>query len=146
MFCHCFVTRAIDWQPDSVLETMEPFVRSMHEKSGLLPKIRSSDVSLEGAEIKVMEMLTRHCRYRSSPLCGNSIGQDRRFLFKYMPQVEGYLHYRNIDVSTVKELALWWYDVKYVKPDTGKHTALHDIEQSIAELKHFREHAFKARS
>ena len=134
------------WQPESVLETMEPYVRTMHTKSGLLDRVRKSDITVAVAEAKAMELLTNHCVYRCAPLCGNSIGQDRRFLTKYMPQVEGYLHYRNIDVSTVKELAWWWYELKYIKPDDGKHTALHDIEQSIAELRYLRQHVFRPKS
>ena len=130
------------WQPDSCLERMEPFVRSMHQKSGLLDKIRSSRVSLGDAEKQAMELVTAHCTYRSAALCGNTIGQDRRFLVEYMPVLEGFLHYRNIDVSTVKELGDWWYGARYTKPDSGKHTALHDIEQSLEELRFFREKVF----
>ena len=122
---------------------MEPYVADMHKKSGLLPRIEQSRVSLAGAEKLMMEMMTKHCAYGTAPLCGNTIGQDRRFIVKYMPQVDGYLHYRNIDVSTVKELGLWWYGAKYTKPDDGKHTALHDIEQSIEEMRYLREKVFK---
>ena len=131
------------WQPDSVLETMEPFVREMHTSSGLLERIRKSQLSVAGAESQMMELVTKYCGYRTAPLCGNTIGQDRRFLVKYMPQLEGYLHYRNIDVSTVKELGLWWHKEKYIKPSDGKHTAMHDIEQSIEELKYFRSKIFR---
>ncbi len=130
------------WQPDSVLESMEPFVRKMHESSGLLEKIRKSSVSAADAEKKTMKILTSNCGYRTAPLCGNSVGQDRLFLARYMPQLEGFLHYRNLDVSSVKLLGNWWYKCKYKKPETGKHTAMHDIEQSIAELKHYRAEIF----
>jgi len=133
------------WQSDACLGEMDPFVRSMHEKSGLLEKIRTSKVSLAAAEKQAMDLVTAHCTYRSAPLCGNTIGQDRRFLVKYMPLLEGFLHYRNIDVSTVKELGEWWYGARYSKPDSGKHTALHDIEQSIEELRFLGGKIFKPR-
>lgn len=126
------------WQPESALASMTPFVRAMHEKSGLLAQIRASEISVDEAEREVMEVLTRHAAYRTARLAGNSIGQDRRFLVKHMPVLEGYLHYRQIDVSTLKELALWWYGEKVEKPELGKHTALHDVRQSIAELAHYR--------
>lgn len=131
------------WQPPETLSRMEPYVADMHKKSGLMPRIEKSRVSLAGAEKLMMEMMTKHCAYGTAPLCGNTIGQDRRFLVKYMPQVDGYLHYRNIDVSTVKELGLWWYGAKYIKPDDGKHTALHDIQQSIEEMRYLRGSVFK---
>lgn len=133
------------WQPESALEVMDPFVRKMHKKSGLLDQIRNSKHSIRDAQRQAMELITKHCTYRSAPLCGNSIGQDRRFLVKYMPEVEGYLHYRNIDVSTVKELGEWWYGTSYTKPDSGKHTAMHDIQQSIEELRFLSKKIFKPR-
>ena len=134
------------WQPDSVLETMSPFVRDMHQRSGLLDKIRSSPVALEDAERMGLELITAHAPFRTARLCGNSIGQDRRFLYAYMPALENYLHYRQIDVSTLKELAGWWYDVRFEKTDvhSEKHTALYDIRQSIEELRYYREHIMKA--
>src|SRR6476659_2775460 len=92
------------WQPPAVLEAMSPFVRAMHQKSGLLPHIEKSEVSVEDAEHEAMRLIAPHAPYRTARLCGNSIGQDRRFLVKYMPRLEGYLHYRQIDVSTLKEL------------------------------------------
>ncbi|MEK7704861.1 MAG: oligoribonuclease [Myxococcota bacterium] len=131
------------WQPPAVLEEMSPFVRQMHEGSGLLEKIRTSTVGLEDAERQALELVSTHASYRKARLCGNSIGQDRRFLVRYMPVLEGYLHYRQIDVSTVKELAGWWYGKRYEKSDEGKHTALIDIRQSIAELKHYRTQIFR---
>lgn len=135
------------WQPDSVLETMTPYVRAMHEKSGLLEQIRRSTISVDVAEHRALEIVSQHCGYRTARLCGNSIGQDRRFLYKYMPRLEGYLHYRQVDVSSIKELAYWWYGVRYEKNDNegAKHTALYDIRQSIAELKFYREQVFRRR-
>lgn len=126
------------WQPDSELAKMSPFVRNMHEKSGLLEQVRSSQISVGDAERQTLEVLTRHAPFRSARLCGNSIGQDRRFLVKYMPLLEAYLHYRQVDVSTLKELAGWWYGSKFEKPESGKHTALHDVRQSIEELRFYR--------
>jgi oligoribonuclease len=131
------------WQPESVLGTMSPFVRAMHERSGLLEKIRASQIAVADAERETLELLSRHAPYRSARLCGNSIGQDRRFLVKYMPVLEGYFHYRQVDVSSIKELAGWWYGGKFEKPETGKHTALHDVRQSIAELQHYRKTVFR---
>lgn len=132
------------WQPDAVLTHMIPYVRRMHENSGLLEQIRRSTTSVEEAEHQAMEILSRHATYRTARLCGNSISQDRRFMYKYMPSFESYLHYRHIDVSTLKELAERWYGLKFKKPNEGKHTALHDVRQSIAELKYYREHMFQS--
>jgi len=131
------------WQPESVLGAMSPFVRAMHEKSGLLPQIRASQVSVADAERQALELLTKYAPYRTARLCGNSIGQDRRFMVKYMPGLEGYLHYRQVDVSTLKELAGYWYGVTYEKPEGGKHTALCDVRQSIEELRSYRETVFR---
>ena len=132
------------WQPPSVLEAMGPFVRAMHSKSGLLAQISRSEVSVEDAEQEAMRLVTAHAPYRTARLCGNSIAQDRRFMFKYMPAFEQYLHYRSIDVSTLKELGQWWHGLKFSKPDDGQHTALFDIRQSIAELKYYRENLIKS--
>jgi oligoribonuclease len=133
------------WQADSVLETMCPYVRDMHTKTGLIKQIRESKVSLEQAEQKAMKILTEYCAYGVGRLCGNSIWQDRRFLKRYMPTFTGYLHYRQIDVSSVKELGLWWYDSRFQKPNMAKHTALSDIKQSIEELQFYRDSFFKER-
>lgn len=134
------------WQPEPVLEAMSPFVRRMHEKSGLLAQVRKSETSVEEAEQQALKLVSQHAPYRTARLCGNSIAQDRRFLFRYMPSFENYLHYRQLDVSTLKELASWWYDMKFNKPDSGQHTALFDIQQSIAELKFYREHLLRKKA
>ena len=131
------------WQPESVLDKMSPYVRKMHTKSGLIERIRASTISVEDAEKKAIEKVTDYCKFQTAPLCGNTIGQDRRFLFKYMPTFENFLHYRSIDVSTVKELGQWWHGVRYNKPSEGKHTALHDIQQSIEELRFLRGSIFR---
>lgn len=133
----------IIWQPESVLQAMTPFVRNMHEQSGLLAKIRSSQTSLEDAEKQALELLCAHAKKNTAHLCGNSIWVDRVFLKEYMPLFEAWLHYRQIDVSSIKQLGDWWYNKVYEKPEQGKHTALCDIQQSIAELKFLRTNIFR---
>jgi oligoribonuclease len=131
------------WQPESKLELMSPFVRHMHSKTGLLDAVRRSDIDLYEAEKQALEILSRHSLFGTGRLAGNSVWQDRRFLSKFMPAFDSYLHYRLIDVSTLKELAGRWYEVKFPKPNEGKHTAMHDVRQSIAELKFYRERVFR---
>jgi oligoribonuclease len=131
------------WQPDSALETMSPFVRQMHTDNGLLPAVRASAVSQAEAEHRAVEVLLQHVPYKKGVLAGNSIWQDRRFLLRHMPHFEQCLHYRQIDVSTVKVLARQWYGGKGEAPGkASKHTALEDIRASIAELKWYRDHCF----
>jgi len=134
---------AVLWQPEAVLDNMSPFVRNMHEKSGLLTKVRASQVSLADAERSTLELVSRHASYRTARLCGNSVWQDRRFLARYLPTLEGYFHYRQIDVSTLKELATWWHGVTFEKPKEREHRALFDIDLSIAELQFLRTNVFK---
>lgn len=131
------------WQPDEALARMDPFVRAMHEKSGLDGRIRASKTSLRDAERDVMALVTTHCAFREGVLAGNSIHQDRRFLARHMPLLEGSLHYRQVDVSSLKVLAEAWYGprAKYAK-DGKTHTALDDIRGSIAELAHYRQSLF----
>jgi oligoribonuclease len=127
------------------LAQMDDFVRSMHERSGLLPAIAASDRSLADAERETLAFLTGHIpEARTVPLCGNSIGTDRRFLATYMPEVEDFLHYRSIDVSSVKELCRRWYPemLAGAPPKTGAHRALDDIRESIAELAYYRSTIF----
>jgi oligoribonuclease len=131
------------WQPEQTLARMVPFVRAMHEKSGLLPAVRASTVSLEQAEKQALRYLSAHAPFGTARLCGNSIGQDRRFLYAHMPLFEAYLHYRQVDVSTLKELARWWNAHRFEKPSDGQHTALFDVQQSIAELRHYREQLWR---
>lgn len=131
------------WQPEEVLARMSPFVRDMHQHSGLLPRILASELDLADAERQVMEILTPIAQYKRACLAGNSVWQDRRFLTRYMPAFDDYLHYRLLDVSTLKQLGTWWYDARYEKPKDGAHTALFDIRQSIAELKFLREQVMK---
>lgn len=127
------------WQPAAALEGMVPFVREMHERTGLLQRIATSQVDVAAAERALLERVTGWCPYRAI-LCGNSIASDRKFIDRYMPALSGYLHYRMVDVSSLKVLAQLWYDssVQYDKPKIREHDALFDIRESIAELRHYR--------
>ena len=133
-------------QPDDVLARMAPVVVDMHTKSGLLAEIKSSAISLDEAGRDTLQFIKSHIGApKSVPLCGNSIGTDRRFLAAYLPDIENYLHYRSIDVSSVKELVKRWYPtVDAQKPaKTGNHRALDDIRDSIRELAYYRQNAFR---
>ena len=136
------------FQPPEAMAQMDDFVREMHTKSGLLPKIEASTISLADATAQTLEFVRQHVPdARTVPLCGNSIGTDRRFLAKYMPELEDHLHYRSVDVSTIKELARRWYPgVLKGRPDKeGRHRALDDIVESVEELRYYREVVFKPR-
>jgi oligoribonuclease len=129
------------------LERMDDFVRAMHARSGLTPAIAASPVSLEEAGRQTLQFLQAHIgEPRSVPLCGNSIGTDRRFLAVQMPDVENFLHYRSIDVSSVKELCRRWYPevLAGAPPKRETHRALDDIRESIAELAYYRSTIFAA--
>jgi oligoribonuclease len=131
-------------QSDELLNAMDKWNTSTHGKSGLTEKVRASTVTEEQAEEQLLEFLSKYVPAGKSPLCGNTVGQDRRFLVKYMPRLEAFFHYRNLDVSTLKELALRWKPEVYrsfVKQ--SRHEALADIYESIEELKHYREHFIK---
>ena len=131
-------------QPDTLLDAMDEWCTKTHGASGLTRRVRESDVSESEAEQSTIEFLKKYVEPGQSPLCGNSIGQDRRFLVKYMPELEAFFHYRNLDVSTVKELARRWRpDVLAGVQKKGSHLALDDIRDSIAELRHYREHFFR---
>jgi oligoribonuclease len=127
-------------QPESVLELMDDWNRSTHGTSGLLERVRSSASSEREAEIATLEFLSRHLGRGLSPMCGNSICQDRRFLARRMPELERFFHYRNLDVSTVKELARRWApEVLAGFTKKSVHLALDDIRDSIAELRYYRQ-------
>lgn len=131
------------WQPESILETMTPFVRTMHTDNGLLNRIRASGLGQQEAEQKAVEFVLQHVPYKKGILAGNSIWQDRRFLLRHMPSFESVLHYRQIDVSTIKIVSRQWYGGKGESPGKpSSHTALEDIRASIAELKWYRDHCF----
>ena len=130
---------------DDALAAMDPFVVEMHTRSGLLDQIKASEITLDEAGAATLEFIKQHVpEPRSVPLCGNSIGTDRRFLAAYLPDIEEYLHYRSIDVSSVKELVKRWYpSVDKGRPQgKGSHRALDDIRASVAELVFYREHVF----
>lgn len=129
-------------QNDRILEAMDEWNTEHHGKSGLIDKVRQSTLSDRDGELGTLEFVKRHVGHRLSPLCGNSIGQDRRFLAKYMPELNEYLHYRNIDVSTVKELVRRWYPDLPQLDKKKSHTALEDIRESIEELRYYRNRVF----
>jgi oligoribonuclease len=130
-------------QPDEVLEAMDSWNKGTHGKSGLIERVRASEVAEAKAEAQALEFLMLHVPQGISPMCGNSICQDRRFLARWMPQLESYFHYRNLDVSTLKELVRRW------KPEAskgfakeGKHQARADIYDSLEELRYYRKTVF----
>jgi len=126
-------------QPDEVLAAMDSWNQSTHKKTGLIERVRASQISEAEAERRTLEFLAAHVPASSSPMCGNSICQDRRFLARWMPQLEAYFHYRNLDVSTLKELVRRWKpDVMKGFAKEGKHEAMADILESIEELKFYR--------
>lgn len=128
-------------QPDAVLDTMDAWNRGTHGKSGLTDRVKASTIDEEQATAQVLAFMRQYVGSRAAPMCGNSICQDRRFMARYMPKLEAYFHYRNVDVSTLKELARRW------KPEVldgfkkqQAHTALADIHESIDELLYYRQH------
>lgn len=132
------------WQPDSVLNKMSPFVRDMHTKNGLLERVKRSLVSIDEAEIKIMKTITNCVGYKKGILSGNSIYLDRAFLKKHMPSVESFLHYRQIDVSSLKILYQNWFGEQGISfQKKSSHTALEDILSSISELKFYKNLCFK---
>ncbi len=131
-------------QSDSLLDAMDEWCTKTHGENGLTQRVKDSKVSEREAEQETLEFLKQYLEPGKSPLCGNSIGQDGRFLVKYMPELEGFFHYRNLDVSTIKELARRWRpDVLAGVKKKGSHLALDDIRDSINELRHYRETFFK---
>ncbi|HTQ74518.1 MAG TPA: oligoribonuclease [Burkholderiales bacterium] len=132
-------------QPDSVLDAMDDWNKSTHARSGLIDKVKASTLSERVVEDQLLAFLAQHVPGKTSPMCGNSICQDRRFLARHMPRLEAYFHYRNLDVSTLKELARRWKpEIAKGLVKQGKHEALVDIHESIEELKYYREHFLKA--
>lgn len=131
-------------QDDVALDAMDAWNKGTHGRSGLIDKVKASALTEAEAEAQMLAFLEQHVPIRTSPMCGNSICQDRRFMARWMPKLEAYFHYRNLDVSTLKELVKRW------KPELakgltkhGKHEALADIQESIEELKYYREHFLK---
>lgn len=133
-------------QPESALADMDDVVVDMHTRSGLLDAIRASEVDLATAGAETLAFIREHVpEARTVPLCGNSIGTDRRFLAAYLPEIEEHLHYRSIDVSTVKELARRWSPelIANAPSKAGGHRAMDDVRESVAELAYYREHFFR---
>lgn len=131
-------------QSDSILDAMDEWNTNQHGKSGLTQRVRDSHINLEEAERQTIAFLEHWVPKGKSPMCGNSICQDRRFLVRGMPMLERYFHYRNLDVSTVKELARRWApEVLAGVKKSGAHLALDDIKDSIGELRHYRQTFFK---
>ncbi|APB67841.1 TPA: oligoribonuclease [Pseudomonas aeruginosa] len=131
-------------QPEEILAGMDEWNTRQHGQSGLMQRVRESTVSMAEAEAQTLAFLEQWVPKRSSPICGNSICQDRRFLYRHMPRLEGYFHYRNLDVSTLKELAARWApQVRESFKKGNTHLALDDIRESIAELRHYRDHFIK---
>ena len=133
----------------SKLAGMDQVVIDMHTRSGLLDQIKQSTITLDDAGGQTLEFIKQHVPEPNTvPLCGNSIGTDRRFLAAYLPAIENYLHYRSIDVSTIKELSRRWYPETLAKAPTkaGGHRAMDDIRESVAELRYWRESVFRPRS
>ena len=131
-------------QSDAQLALMDSWNQGTHGKSGLTERVRASNVSEAEAEQQVLDFVNQYVPKQATPMCGNSIGQDRRFLVKYMPKLEAWFHYRNLDVSTLKELARRWRpDVCAGFKKRQLHTALADVHESIDELAHYREHFLK---
>lgn len=131
-------------QGDEVLNKMDAWNKGTHGKSGLIDKVKASTLAEAEAEAQLIAFLSKYVPKGTTPMCGNSIGQDRRFLVKYMPKLEAFFHYRNVDVSTFKELARRWRPEVYSGfKKAQKHTALADVHESIDELLHYREHFLK---
>ena len=132
-------------QPESVLSGMNNFVRNLHDSSGLIEAVRSSQINTAEAELETLNFLKIYVDAACSPLCGNTVSQDRRFLFKYMCDFEAFLNYRHIDVSTLKELAKRWDPVLFEQQPQKKtvHRALDDISESIEELRYYRKNFFR---
>ncbi len=131
-------------QEDAILNAMDAWNKGTHGRSGLIDKVKASAMKEAEAEAQLIAFLGKYVPKGTSPLCGNSIGQDRRFLVKYMPKLDAFFHYRNVDVSTFKELARRWRPEVYSAfKKAQKHTALADVHESIDELMHYRQHFLK---
>ena len=130
-------------QPAAELAKMDSWCRRTHGRSGLTQRVRDSEIDLAEAERQTLKFVRKHCYVRTAPLCGNSIGQDKRFLARYMPKLHNFLNYRVVDVSSIKLLTNKWYGGKKDAPKKAEaHLALSDIKESIDELRYYREHVF----
>jgi oligoribonuclease len=132
------------YQTDETLAKMDDWNQTHHGQSGLITRVKTSTVTETQAEQATLNFLNQWVKKGESPMCGNSIGQDRRFLYRYMPELEAFFHYRNIDVSTLKELAARWApEIRKGFKKIAAHIAMDDVKESIDELKYYREHFFK---
>lgn len=128
-------------QSDALLDGMDAWNKGTHGRSGLIDKVKASTITEEQAQQEIIAFLSRYVPKGTAPMCGNSIGQDRRFLVRYMPKLEAFFHYRNVDVSTLKELAKRWKPEAYTTfKKAQRHTALADVHESIDEMAHYRTH------
>ncbi len=128
-------------QPEAVMDAMDSWNKGTHGKSGLIDRVKASQLNEAEVEAQMLEFVKQHVPARTSPMCGNSICQDRRFMARYMPQLEAFFHYRNLDVSTLKELAKRWQPgLAEAFKKSNRHEALADIYESIDEMKYYREH------
>jgi oligoribonuclease len=131
-------------QDDAALDAMDSWNKSTHARSGLIDKVKASTMTEADVELAALAFLREHVPAKASPMCGNTICQDRRFLARFMPALEDWFHYRSVDVSTLKELVRRWKpELMKGIPKEGKHEALADILESIAELRYYREHFLK---
>jgi len=131
-------------QPAKLLKQMDAWNQKQHGKSGLIDSVRASKITTKKAEVRVLKFIKKYCAAGKSPLCGNSIDHDRRFIIKYMPKLAAFMHYRNIDVSTIKALTKLWYPKNKDLPKKGEsHRSLADIRESIDELRFYRKTYFK---
>jgi oligoribonuclease len=131
-------------QPATLLKKMDDWNQKQHAKSGLIEKVRKSKLTMKQAETKTLKFIKKYCLPKKTVLCGNSVYHDRRFIIKYMPKLDAFLHYRLIDVSTIKDLARRWYPKdKNIPKKTDCHRALADIRESIEELRYYRKTYFK---
>lgn len=131
------------FQPEEELLKMDKWNVSTHTKSGLVERVKKSTHTVESVEKELLKLVKKYAKKHQSPLCGNTIHQDRKFMAKYMPNLDEYLHYRNVDISTLKELAKRWHPEVYAGfAKHNKHEALADIHESINELKHYRQYMF----
>ncbi len=131
-------------QSDAQLDKMDAWNKGTHGKSGLIDKVRASTITEEQAQTAILDFLSQYVPAGISPMAGNTIGQDRRFLVEYMPKLEAFFHYRNLDVSTLKELSRRWRPEVYASfKKQQRHTALADVHESIDELEHYRTHFLK---
>lgn len=130
-------------QPDTILKGMDDWNLQHHSKSGLIEAVKESTMTVKKAEQLTLDFIKEYCNPKKIPLCGNSVHHDRRFLAKYMPKIDHYLHYRHVDVSTLKSLVMRWYPKDKMTPKAKIHRALFDVRESIEELRFYRDRYFK---